>query len=95
MITRQIGPGMLQQMQGRCDQCAGEGTIMDAKDRCRRCQGRKTVQEQKIIEVAIVPGMRDNQKIVFHNEGDQEVSSSFFHPLTHSSSSFAARCRTR
>ncbi|KAI6228758.1 hypothetical protein M3Y99_01184400 [Aphelenchoides fujianensis] len=72
LITRQIGPGMLQQMQSRCDQCAGEGTIMDAKDRCRRCQGRKTVQEQKIIEVAIVPGMRDNQKIVFHNEGDQE-----------------------
>lgn len=37
------------------------------------CNGRKTVQEQKIIEVNVTPGMRDNQKIVFYGEGDQEV----------------------
>ncbi|KAI6237114.1 hypothetical protein M3Y95_00230900 [Aphelenchoides besseyi] len=72
MITRQIGPGMIQQMQSRCDTCAGEGTLVDEKDKCRRCNAHKTVQEQKIIEVNITPGMRDNQKITFYNEGDQE-----------------------
>ncbi|KAI6213488.1 hypothetical protein M3Y94_00156600 [Aphelenchoides besseyi] len=65
MITRQIGPGMIQQMQSRCDTCAGEGTLVDEKDKCRRCNAHKTVQEQKIIEVNITPGMRDNQKITF------------------------------
>lgn len=46
--------------------------MVDEKDRCKKCVGRKTVQEQKIIEVKITPGMRDNQKIVFYGEGDQE-----------------------
>ncbi|KAI3421957.1 DnaJ sub A member 2 [Globodera pallida] len=72
LITRQIGPGMIQQMAGRCDKCAGEGEVVDEKDRCKKCVGRKTVQEQKIIEVKITPGMRENQKIVFYGEGDQE-----------------------
>jgi DnaJ-class molecular chaperone len=51
--------------------CLGE--IINEKDRCKTCSGQKTVQEQKIIEVNITPGMRDNQKIVFYGEGDQEV----------------------
>jgi len=72
LLTRQVGPGMLQQMQTRCDSCSGEGTMIDDKDKCRRCNGRKTVQEQKIIEVIVTPGMRDGQKIVFYSEGDQE-----------------------
>jgi len=71
-ITRQIGPGMIQQMASHCDECGGEGEIINEKDRCKKCDGRKTVQEQKIIEVNIMPGMRENQKIVFSNEGDQE-----------------------
>ena len=42
------------------------------KDRCKHCQGRKTVKERKILEVHIVKGMRDGQKITFNSEGDQE-----------------------
>lgn len=83
LFTRQVGPGMLQQMQGRCDPCNGEGTIINEKDKCRRCNGRKTVQEQKILEVSITPGMRENQKIVFHSEGDQEVSGSILIFISH------------
>jgi DnaJ family protein A protein 2 len=71
-VTRQIGPGMIQQMAARCDECAGEGEKCDAKDRCKKCDGKKTAQEQKIIEVQVEPGMRENQKIVFYGEGDQE-----------------------
>ena len=50
--------------------CIGEN--INEADRCKRCLGRKTTQEQKIIEVKITPGMRENQKIVFYGEGDQE-----------------------
>jgi len=71
-ITRQIGPGMLQQMTSHCDQCSGEGEIINEKDRCKTCSGQKTVQEHKLIEVKIQPGMRENQKIIFYGEGDQE-----------------------
>ncbi|KAF7627284.1 CR-type domain-containing protein [Meloidogyne graminicola] len=70
--TRQIGPGMLQQIASQCDNCDGGGENIDAANRCKTCNGRKTVQEQKIIEVKVEPGMRDNQKIVFYGEGDQE-----------------------
>ncbi|KAH7708397.1 dnaJ subfamily A member 2 [Aphelenchoides avenae] len=35
-VTRQIGPGMIQQMAARCDQCAGEGELINEKDRCRK-----------------------------------------------------------
>ncbi|CAD5224787.1 unnamed protein product [Bursaphelenchus okinawaensis] len=72
LVTRQIGPGMIQQMQSKCPACNGEGEIINEKDRCKKCVGKKTVQDQKIIEVNITPGMRENQKIVFYNEGDQE-----------------------
>ncbi|KAI1719280.1 dnaJ central domain-containing protein [Ditylenchus destructor] len=71
-VTRQIGPGMIQQMATQCDGCSGQGEIINEKDKCKKCSGMKTIQEQKIIEVKITPGMRDNQKIVFQGEGDQE-----------------------
>ena len=49
------------------------GEIINEKDKCKKCNGRKTTQEQKIIEVKISPGMRNMQKIIFYDEGDQEV----------------------
>lgn len=73
MLTRQIGPGMIQQMQTHCDTCSGKGQTIDEKNKCRKCNGQQTVKDQKILEVVIAPGMRDNQKIVFSAEGDQEV----------------------
>ena len=48
------------------------GETIDDANRCKTCQGRKTAQEMKIIEVKVEPGMRENQKIVFYGEGDQE-----------------------
>jgi DnaJ family protein A protein 2 len=72
MLTRQVGPGMIQQMQAPCETCSGQGRIVEEKNKCRKCDGKRTVQEQKILEVNITPGMRENQKIMFHSEGDQE-----------------------
>jgi hypothetical protein len=48
---RQIGPGMVQQMQVACDGCQGEGEIFDEKNRCKTCNGHKVVPDRKILEV--------------------------------------------
>lgn len=48
LVTRQIGPGMIQQMQVRCPQCEGSGTVIKAKDRCSQCSGKKVIQEKKV-----------------------------------------------
>ncbi|MFH4981885.1 hypothetical protein AB6A40_008594 [Gnathostoma spinigerum] len=71
-IVRQLGPGMLQQMQVQCPDCNGRGTKIPEKDRCRSCKGDKVVKETKVLEVHIERGMRDNQKITLRGEADQE-----------------------
>lgn len=71
VTLRQLGPGMIQQLQTHCPSCQGEGQVLDKKDQCKTCQGRKLVQEKKILEVHIDKGMKHGQKIVFSGEGDQ------------------------
>jgi len=71
VVIRQLGPGMIQQMQTSCPDCKGEGSIMADKDKCKDCRGEKTVAEEKILEVAIERGMKHGDKIKFSGEGDQ------------------------
>jgi len=68
---RQIGPGMVQQVQQVCSECQGEGEVIKEKDRCKNCKGKKTESQRKVLEVHIDKGMKDGQKIVFNGEGDQ------------------------
>jgi len=68
---RQLGPGMMQQMQSVCTDCTGEGEVINEADRCKPCNGKKTINETKVLEVHIDKGMRDSEKIVFRGEGDQ------------------------
>jgi len=68
---RQIGPGMVQQMQSVCSDCRGQGKIIRESDRCKFCKGKKTTKERKVLEVHIEKGMKNGQKIVFHGEADQ------------------------
>lgn len=69
---RQIGPGMMQQVQVQCDKCKGQGEIFNEKDRCKPCSGKKVLPERKILEVFIEKGMKHEQKITFTGESDQE-----------------------
>jgi DnaJ family protein A protein 2 len=69
---RQLGPGMMQQMQSVCTDCSGEGEQFSESDRCKACQGKKVVVETKILEVHVDKGMRDGEKITFRGEGDQQ-----------------------
>jgi len=68
---RQIGPGMVQQMQQTCGDCRGEGEIIKEKDRCQRCKGQKIISEKKVLEVHVDKGMKHGQRITFTGEGDQ------------------------
>ncbi|XP_071958300.1 dnaJ homolog subfamily A member 2-like [Antedon mediterranea] len=72
IITRQIGPGMVQQQQQVCTECRGEGEAMRESDKCKDCDGRKTTKETKILEVTVEKGMKEGQKIYFRGEGDQQ-----------------------
>lgn len=71
IIVRQIGPGMIQQMQAQCDECDGRGEVINPKDRCKTCNGEKTVKTKKTLEVQIDKGMAQGSKIVFRQESDQ------------------------
>merc|ERR1711976_675625 len=57
--VRQVGPGMIQQMQRTCPECQGQGHMADRKN------------ERKVVEVHIHPGMKQNQKIQFKGMGDE------------------------
>ncbi|XP_066343622.1 chaperone protein dnaJ A6-like isoform X2 [Miscanthus floridulus] len=70
-ITRQIGLGMIQQMNTVCPECRGSGEIISERDRCPSCRASKVVQERKVLEVHIDKGMQHGQKIVFQGEADQ------------------------
>ncbi|XP_035679341.1 dnaJ homolog subfamily A member 2-like [Branchiostoma floridae] len=72
VTIRQLGPGMVQQMQSVCSDCNGEGEMINARDRCTACQGKKVVKESKILEVHIDKGMKNGQRITFRGEGDQQ-----------------------
>ncbi|GFH51450.1 DnaJ homolog subfamily A member 2 [Chaetoceros tenuissimus] len=59
MEVRQIGPGMIQQMQRTCPDCKGQGNTAEQNS------------ERKILEVHIEKGARDGQKISFKGMGDE------------------------
>uniref|UniRef100_A0A7S2SZ72 DnaJ-like protein n=1 Tax=Chloropicon primus TaxID=1764295 RepID=A0A7S2SZ72_9CHLO len=65
---RQLGPGMIQQMQSKCSACGGIGTMVPEDDKCPSCNGKKFITEKKIFEVVIEAGMKHGQKIVMKGE---------------------------
>lgn len=69
---RQIGPGMIQQMQHVCNECRGSGEVISDKDRCSQCKGKKVTQEKKVLDVHVEKGMQHGQKIVFQGQADEE-----------------------
>ncbi|GAA0158658.1 chaperone [Lithospermum erythrorhizon] len=71
VVTRQIGPGMIQQMQQVCSECRGSGETINDKDRCPQCKGEKVVPEKKVLEVAVEKGMQNGQKLTFPGVADE------------------------
>jgi len=59
MEIRQLGPGMITQMQRPCSACNGQGTTA------------KTKNERKVVEVHVERGAHHNQKITFKGMADE------------------------
>ncbi len=53
VMTKQIGPGMMQQIQSPCDACGAAGEIISEAHKCKTCKGKKTTRDKKILEVFI------------------------------------------
>ena len=71
-VTKQIGPGMIQQMQAPCSACETRGEIVDPSNKCKSCKGKRTKRDKKILEVQIDKGMPSNHRFTFYGEGDHE-----------------------
>lgn len=71
VVRRQLGPGMVQQLQQVCDECGGTGEVIDEKDRCRTCGGKKTVPVQRVLEVPVDRGASWGDKIILYGEGEE------------------------
>ncbi|GLT84339.1 hypothetical protein SLE2022_025750 [Rubroshorea leprosula] len=76
ITTRQIGLGMIQQMQHVCPECRGSGEVIRDRDRCTQCKGNKVIQEKKVLEVHVEKGMQNGQKIVFEGQADEAPDTS-------------------
>ncbi|KAK0582731.1 hypothetical protein LWI29_028965 [Acer saccharum] len=71
ITRRQIGLGMIQQMQHVCPDCRGSGENISERDKCPPCKGNKVTQEKKVLEVHVEKGMQHGQKIVFDGQADE------------------------
>jgi DnaJ family protein A protein 2 len=71
IMIKQLGPGMIQQMQSICPDCQGKGEAIKEEDRCKECKGKKVTKEKKVLQVQVEPGMKHGQKIVFAGEADE------------------------
>jgi len=71
MVIRQLGPGMIQQMQAQCDACDGEGEIIPPSGRCKECRGAKVIEAKTTLKVNINKGMSSGSKVVFRGEAHQ------------------------
>jgi len=71
ILLRQLGPGMIQQMQTYCSDCNGEGRVIAEKDKCTTCKGVRTTKEKKTLEVHVERGMKHGERITFNGEADE------------------------
>ena len=69
-IVRRMGP-MIQQMETLCPQCQGKCNIIPEKFKCLTCQGISYSEKKKIIEIPLMKGVEQGQKIQVEGKGHQ------------------------
>lgn len=69
--VKNLGPGFISQSQTVCSECRGKGESIPEKDKCTKCKGKKVTAETQILEVEILKGMKNGEKIYFHGEADE------------------------
>jgi DnaJ family protein A protein 2 len=73
MKTMQIGPGMIQQAQHKCNDCRGTGSDSNNESypKCSDCSGQKVIKDTHTIKFSIEPGVREDEIIEIRNEGHE------------------------
>jgi DnaJ homolog subfamily A member 2 len=74
MMTRQIGPGMLQQIQTECPECKGTGSDGSKHKKCNVCQGKKCVAEKYKFDIKIEIGSKDDDVIFIDDQGHEVLT---------------------
>lgn len=70
VTMQRVNMGMMQmQMQQPCQKCGGKGKTF--KKACPTCKGKRIVREPKTFNVDIVPGMANNEQLLFERQGEQ------------------------
>ena len=71
VMMKQIGPGMIQQIQAVCPQCKGSKSFnSDRSLVCSTCDGNRIVHEVVQIEFKVPPGVSDSTNIKIENKGN-------------------------
>jgi DnaJ-class molecular chaperone len=69
IITRQLGPGYVQQIQTICTVCGGKGRTV--RTPCDACPHGEFEQQEKLLTIDIERGAEDGSRIPFEGEGDE------------------------
>ncbi|SGY73050.1 BQ5605_C005g03253 [Microbotryum silenes-dioicae] len=69
LVRHQLAPGIYQQVQMHCDQCAGRGK--KTLHVCPVCRGHRIVDSSVELTLDIDRGMPENSEVVFEGEADE------------------------
>ncbi|KYR00928.1 heat shock protein DnaJ family protein [Tieghemostelium lacteum] len=70
-LQKQVGPGMIQQIQSKCPKCHGTGETLKDEDKCQTCKGKRVVPSKKIVQFQVEKGSKDGEQLVLHGEGSE------------------------
>lgn len=56
---------------GLCRACMGRGVYIAPPNACEGCKGQGYLQQQKVLKVNLLPGSRNNDKIILRGEADE------------------------
>lgn len=70
VTVRQLGPGMLQQMQKQCNKCNGSGECSKYNDKCKKCNGVKTNIAFNNLSYNMEKGFPSNSNIIINEKGN-------------------------
>ena len=70
-VIRMLGPGMIARGEVQCDSCAGEGKRVIKM--CEGCHGKRFMEREKQLDIKIIPGMRDGEKLTFAGQCSDSV----------------------
>lgn len=68
----QLGP-FTQIIKNTCNQCSGSGKSNNKGKVCSTCNSTGNVQEEKVFEIQITPGIKNKERFVFEDWGEQPI----------------------